>query len=173
MVRRLLLAFVVVQLADLYGLVWIGRNLGFWTTFGLTAAMGLLGTALARREGLRVWRSWQSALERGQAPEESMVAGALVLLGAVLLVAPGFGTDVLGLLLLLPVTRRPLAKLGSRWLRREHQQPPVTPSRSQVEARAWSPFAGAPRGADVIDTIGVESPNDAIEPPRTDRVLGK
>lgn len=173
MLLRVLLVFVVVWLADLYGLVWIGRNIGFWTTFGLTVAMGMLGSALARREGLRVWRSWQTALERRQAPEEGMVAGAAVLLGAVLLVAPGFGTDVIGLVLLLPVTRRPLARIGSRWLRRGLQQPPMTQASSQLDARAGSPFHGASRGADVIDTTGVESPNDDMKRARADRALGK
>jgi len=170
MLRRILLVFVVVQLADLCALIWIGQKIGFWSMFGLTFAIGMLGSALARYEGMRVWRGWNAALEQRRAPEEGVVAGMLVLLGAVLLVAPGFGTDILGLILLLPFTRRPIAALVSRRLRVDLGQPSATEMAPGVIFASPSGVRRAASGAvsDVIDTTGVESPSaqlDAARPP--------
>lgn len=163
MLRRILLAFVVIQLADLYALFWLGRSIGFWSTFMLLFGMGMLGSAVARREGLRVWRGWHAALENGRAPEEGMVGGMLVLLGSLLLVAPGLGTDVLGLVLLLPFTRRPIAAFVSRRLRTE------LGARSGGDPRSRIVFPSAPHassgasGRDVIDTTGIESPSARLD----------
>jgi UPF0716 protein FxsA len=163
MLRRILIAFVVIQLADLYALFWLGRSIGLWNTLALLFAMGMLGSAVARREGLRVWQGWHAALEHGRAPEEGMVSGMLVLLGSLLLVAPGLGSDVLGLILLLPFTRRPIARFVSRRLRADLTERPA----GGVRARIIYPAAGVRRGpagpAEVIDTTGVESPSGQLD----------
>ena len=109
MLRGLLLLFIVVPLLELYLLTLVAQAAGFWSAVALTVGTGLVGGALAKREGIRVWQSWQSALARLEVPEEGVVAGLLVLVGGVLLVTPGVLTDVTGFLLLLPPTRRFLA----------------------------------------------------------------
>jgi UPF0716 protein FxsA len=116
--KYLFLAFVVVPLLDLYLLLALGREVGFWPTVGLVLVAGLVGSLLARREGVRVLRRWQESLARGQMPEEGLLGGVLVLLGGVLLVWPGVLTDVAGLVLLLPPTRRLVAALVRRRLER-------------------------------------------------------
>lgn len=183
MLRRLLIVLALVQLADLVGLVWLGRQLGFLQTFALVLLSGMLGSALARREGLRVWRGWNTALNHGRAPEEGIIAGMLVLLAGVLLVAPGLATDVIALLLLLPITRKPIAALIARNLRSEFE----------LRTGAGAPFAD--RGGmfsgdvfssnsrdsdnsdasgrvdpDVIETTGVETRAEADAEPRSQRI---
>lgn len=104
--RWLLLLFIVVPLFELYLLLFVGTQIGFWPTVGIVLVTGTLGAALAKREGLRVWHSYREALAQGRLPDEGIVGGLLVLLGGALLVTPGMLTDVAGFLLLLPVTRR-------------------------------------------------------------------
>ncbi len=108
---KLLLLFTVVPLVELYLLLVLGRAMGLWPTVGLVLATALLGTLLAKREGLRVWRSWREALSRGELPEEGILGGVLVLVGGVLLITPGVLTDLTGILLLIPPSRRFVAKL--------------------------------------------------------------
>jgi UPF0716 protein FxsA len=105
-VRWLLLLFIVVPLIELYLLLFVGSQIGFWPTVGIVLVTGTLGAALAKREGLRVWHSYREALSQGRLPDEGIVGGLLVLLGGALLITPGMLTDVVGFLLLVPQTRR-------------------------------------------------------------------
>lgn len=103
--RWLLLLFIVVPLVELYLLLFVGSQIGFWPTVAIVLVTGALGAALAKREGLRVWHSYREALSQGRLPDEGIVGGLLVLLGGALLVTPGMLTDVVGFCLLLPVSR--------------------------------------------------------------------
>jgi len=105
----LFLLFTVVPVVELWLLIRIGSALGAFPTVALVIITGLVGAALARREGLRVMRQWQQTLAQGQLPQEGLTGAALVALGGVLLVAPGVITDAVGLLLLVPPTRRWIA----------------------------------------------------------------
>jgi UPF0716 protein FxsA len=97
----LLLPFV-----ELFLLLRLGEALGALPVLGLLLASAVLGTQLARSQGARVLRQMQAALARGETPGEGMLSAGLVVAGGVLLVVPGVVTDVLGLALLLPPTRR-------------------------------------------------------------------
>lgn len=166
MFRWLVVAFVVVPLTELYLLVWLSGAIGFWETVAIALVTGIVGGNLARREGLRVWRSWKLALEGGQAPESGVVEGMLILVGGVLLCTPGVLTDLTGFALLVPVTRRPLSK----WLAAVVQARVVASAGGAPRA---SPFTEAPAGqaasraprvahATVVETIGVESTEDKV-----------
>jgi UPF0716 protein FxsA len=117
-VGKLFLAFTLVPIVDLWLLLRIGGRLGLVPTVALVVGTGLLGAWLARREGARVLQGWRRAMADGRLPEEGVLSGALVLAGGVLLVTPGVLTDVAGLALLLPPTRRVAADGLRRWLRR-------------------------------------------------------
>jgi UPF0716 protein FxsA len=117
--KYLLLAFVVVPFIELYLLLAIGREVGFLPTLAMVLVTGMVGASLARREGARVMRSWRESMARGQVPEDGILSGALVLVGGALLVAPGVFTDVVGLLLLIPPTRRFVAVRLRRALERK------------------------------------------------------
>ncbi|HEY8432245.1 MAG TPA: FxsA family protein [Sandaracinaceae bacterium] len=107
---KLFLLFVVVPLVELYLLLVLGRAVGFWPTVGLVLGTAALGTWFGKREGLRVFREWRDSLARGEVPEEGILGGLLVLVGGVLLITPGVLTDLTGLLLLFPPSRRWVAK---------------------------------------------------------------
>jgi UPF0716 protein FxsA len=105
-VARLFLLFTLVPLVELWLLLRLGRILGPGPTVALVLVTGLVGAFLARREGGRVLRRWREDLAMGRLPEEGLASGLLVLIGGVLLVTPGVLTDLVGLLLLVPGTRR-------------------------------------------------------------------
>lgn len=108
--KLLLFLFTVVPLVELYLLLWVGRLLGFGPTVGIVVATGLLGAALAKREGIRVLSKWQAALAEGRVPEEGLLEGVLVFVGGLFLITPGVLTDAFGLLMLIPPTRRLMAR---------------------------------------------------------------
>jgi UPF0716 protein FxsA len=163
MLLRILLVLLALQLTDLYLLFALGRSIGFWETLVIVVGMGFLGSALARREGLRVWRGWRAALEGQRLPERGIVDGMLVLLGGGLLILPGLLTDVIGLVLLVPVSRRLITRLivGRLQNEIERRSPRVVPNVSGFGERAsfgHGPADSNGQGATVIDTTGVESP---------------
>src|ERR687889_1885523 len=101
----LVVLFIVVPIAELAVLIQIGQLIGVWWTIALLVADAILGSLLARSQGRSVWRRFNEALQAGRAPAREVMDGALVLFGGALLLTPGFLSDVLGLLLLLPPTR--------------------------------------------------------------------
>ncbi|MAQ15911.1 MAG: FxsA protein [Sandaracinus sp.] len=107
----LFLLFTAVPLVELYLLVWLGGLWGFWPTVALVLFTGLVGATLAKLEGLRVLGQWREALAEGRVPEAGVLDGLLVLVGGIFLVTPGVITDFLGFTLLIPPTRRLVAKV--------------------------------------------------------------
>ncbi len=106
---KLLLLFILVPLLDAWLLFQVGGMIGFANTIALVVFTGVLGAWLFRLQGARTWDRWQASLAEGRVPEEGVLGGAMLLLGGALLVTPGVITDVVGLLLLLPPTRRLIA----------------------------------------------------------------
>lgn len=114
MLFRLGCMFVLVPLLELALLIRIGGVVGAWPTLALVAGTGLLGAAMARREGMRALVALQRDLAEGRLPASSLMSGAAVLVGGAFLLTPGVLTDLTGLLLLFPLTRR----WAFRWARR-------------------------------------------------------
>jgi UPF0716 protein FxsA len=108
---RLFLLFTLVPLVELYLLIAIGGEVGVLPTIGFIAITGFLGAYLAKREGRKALASYREALANGRLPEDGIVSGLLILVGGVLLVAPGVLTDLVGLSLMIPPIRRGVAKL--------------------------------------------------------------
>ena len=79
----------------------------------LLIADSLLGAWLVRREGRRAWRALQEALQSGRMPDRELADGGLILVGGALLLTPGFLSDVLGFLCVLPFTRPAMRRLVS------------------------------------------------------------
>jgi UPF0716 protein FxsA len=101
----LILVFLVAPLVELAVIVQVAGTVGVANTIGLLIAVSLLGAWLAKREGLGVLRRIQAALDRGQVPSTEVVDGGLILFAGALMIAPGFISDALALLLLIPPTR--------------------------------------------------------------------
>jgi UPF0716 protein FxsA len=114
MVGLLALLFLVVPIAELAVLIKVGEAIGVWNTIGLLILVSVVGAWLAKREGLGVIRRMQHQLELGKLPGAELVDAFLVLLAAALLITPGFLSDILGILLLLPPVRAAVRTLLRR-----------------------------------------------------------
>lgn len=107
--------FIAVPLAEVWLLLQVGDWLGLWPTIGLLVADAVLGSWLSKREGTRAWAALKGAMGTGRMPQGELADAALVLSGAIMLVFPGFFTDVIGLFFLVPFTR-PLARRLLGWV---------------------------------------------------------
>lgn len=105
MALLLVLLFLVAPLVELAVIVQVATTIGVLNTIGLLIAVSILGAWLARREGLLTLQRIQAALGRGEIPSREVADGGLVLLAGALMIAPGFISDVVALLLLFPPTR--------------------------------------------------------------------
>src|SRR5437763_4787672 len=101
----LVLVFLVMPIIELVVIIKIGAAIGVVYTVGLLILSSLVGAWLMRREGVGVLRRMQAAIDAGRVPGKEMADGFLILLGGALMVAPGFITDILGMLLLVPPVR--------------------------------------------------------------------
>jgi UPF0716 protein FxsA len=124
MVGALLLAFILVPLAELAVIVGLSQQMGLLQTLVLLLGFSIAGSVLAKQQGLEVWRRVRAALARGEMPSAEVVDGFLVLLAGALLLTPGFLTDCVGVLLLLPPVRAALRTLAIRRMRKRvvHQR---------------------------------------------------
>lgn len=108
-----MLLFVILVVAvpalEIWLLVQVGQRIGLLPTLLILFGEAVLGAWLMRREGSRAWQSLLGAFSTGRVPGGELADAALVLVGGVLLMLPGFATDVIGFLFLLPITR-PLAR---------------------------------------------------------------
>ena len=116
MFARLLLLMTVVPAVELYLLLRIGRAIGAAETVYLIIVTGIVGAWLAQREGLSVIRKIQEDAMNGLPPGDRLAEGLMVLVGGILLLTPGVVTDALGLSMIFPLTRAPLARLTKGWL---------------------------------------------------------
>lgn len=104
--RRLLLAFIVVPIGELALLIQLGRWIGLWPTLAIIVTTGIVGAALAGREGLRAWQEFQTEISQGRMPGRPILDGFSIFAGGAMLLTPGLLTDLLGFSLLLRPTRR-------------------------------------------------------------------
>jgi UPF0716 protein FxsA len=108
--------FIVVPLVELYVILKVGDAIGAVPTILLLAADSVLGSLLLRAQGRSVWRRFNEALATGRMPHREVLDGVLVIFGGAFLITPGFITDIVGLLLLLPPTRAVVRRLLVRRL---------------------------------------------------------
>ncbi len=105
MLGRLILLFTLVPLVELFLLIKIGTIIGALPTVLIVVGTGVLGAYLARQQGFQVWSRIQREMELGMFPAEDLLDGLLIFGAGVVLLTPGVITDVLGILILVPVTR--------------------------------------------------------------------
>ena len=114
----LIAVFIVLPLAELYLILKVGDLIGVPLTILLLAADSVIGSLLLRSQGRAAWRRLNEALATGRIPHREVQDGALVVFGGAFLITPGFITDVIGLLMLLPPTRPLVRRLVMRALTR-------------------------------------------------------
>jgi UPF0716 protein FxsA len=101
----LVLLFLVLPVVELYVILQVGHAIGVLPTIGLLVLDSVLGAWLVKREGTRAWAAFRRAIDEGRVPARETADGALVILGGAFLLTPGFVTDVVGVLCVLPPTR--------------------------------------------------------------------
>jgi UPF0716 protein FxsA len=137
--------FVVLPLAELWLIVQVAGQIGALETLLTMIAITVVGGWLVKREGLGVWARLRSQLERGLLPPTEVIDGFLLLVAGVLLLVPGFLTDVVAALVLIPPTRALFRRLVLRWVRRRRVTGRLV---VMSNGRAW---VGGRDGRDVID----------------------
>src|ERR1700733_13824399 len=110
----ILVLLLLWPLIEIAGFAWIGGMIGVGPTIGFVLVSGLLGLALLREAGLATLMRLRASLEAGKTPVPAALDGAGRILGALLLVVPGFFSSAIGTLLLIPPLRRPLPGLIAR-----------------------------------------------------------
>lgn len=108
MFRWLFLLMIIVPALEIGVFIWAGGIIGSWSVVGLIILTGILGASLAKQQGLETLKRAQANMNTGQVPGEAILDGICILIGAIVLLTPGFITDIFGFILLLPLTRRPL-----------------------------------------------------------------
>jgi UPF0716 protein FxsA len=157
----ILLAVAALLVAEVAALVAVTHQVGLLLTLALLVAGTLVGGWLLRREGTRAWRAFAVAVAEGRPPGREVLDGMLVLLGGGLVLFPGFVSDALGLLCLLPPTRRVLAGLLRRYAARRVQGRVVRVRARRGPAARYDPTARYDPPAPHDPT----APHDAARPP--------
>ena len=111
----LIVLFIVVPILELYVIIQVGELIGLWPTLALLLADALLGSFLLKHQGRGAWRRFNEALAQRRFPGKEVVDGLLIVVGGTLLLAPGFLTDIVGLLLLIPPSRAVVRQILRRF----------------------------------------------------------
>ena len=114
---KLLILFVVVPVTELYILIEVGKKIGSLTTIGIIIFTGILGAYLVKNQGFKILKKIQNDLNDGIMPGDSLTQGAIILAGGILLLTPGFVTDIVGFIFLIPVSRNVVKKYLLKWLK--------------------------------------------------------
>ena len=104
--NSVLIALILVPVVEIYLFIKIGGQIGAFNTISLIFITAIIGVIYARYEGLNTLRSGFSQLIRNEAPIYEIISGAAIAFAALLLIIPGFATDLLGFLLIFPLTRK-------------------------------------------------------------------
>lgn len=150
MLVPLVLLFVIVPLIELAVILQVGREIGAWWTIGILVADSVLGSLLMRAQGRVAWRRFAEASRAGRPPAREVLDGALIIGGGALLLTPGFITDILGILLLLPPSRAIVRRVLARRLTRRMVMSMTTARRASSPGMAgdFEGSASEPRRPD-------------------------
>jgi UPF0716 protein FxsA len=154
----LLVIFIVVPLAELYVILQVGEAIGAPLTILILALDSIIGSLLLKSQGRVVWRRFNETMAAGRIPHREVIDGVMVIFGGAFLITPGFITDVVGILLLLPPTRFVMRKFLIRALG----------GRFALSVAGAATRRRSPRGYDVEGTA-TEVGQDGVEP-RTPRL---
>jgi UPF0716 protein FxsA len=103
--------FIIVPIVELYVIIQIGSAIGVWPTIALLLADAVLGSLLLRHQGRGAWQRFNAALAERRFPGREVADGLLIAVGGTLLLTPGFVTDILGAIFLIPPTRAIVRRL--------------------------------------------------------------
>ena len=104
--NTVILTIILVPIIEIYLFIKIGSQIGAFNTITLIFITAILGIFYARYEGLNTLKSGISQLVKNQVPAYELISGAAIAFAALLLIIPGFATDIIGFLLIIPLTRK-------------------------------------------------------------------
>ena len=104
--NSILLSIILVPIIEIYLLIKIGSQIGAMTTILLIFTTAIIGIYYAKYEGLNTIRSGFMQIYRNKTPAYEIISGAAIAIAALLLIIPGFATDILGFLIIFPITRK-------------------------------------------------------------------
>lgn len=107
----LLITFIIVPIIEIALFIWTGGQLGIWAVIVLILLTGILGTIIVRYEGIQTMRRAQTSIQGGDIPKDEILEGICLLIGSVLLITPGFFTDIVGFFVVFPLTRKLFTRL--------------------------------------------------------------
>ena len=142
--------FIAVPIAEIYVIIQVGEAIGAIPTILILVADSVIGSMLWRSQGRRVWARFRQTVERGGIPHREVIDGVLVVFGGAFLITPGFISDVVGILLLLPPTRAVIRRLLIRRLGK------------RIQLR--TPSSGRRRGEPDYDVEGTATEYDGPAP---------
>jgi UPF0716 protein FxsA len=116
MMKWVVLLMVALPALEIWGIIRIGGEIGVMPTLLLLFVCAAAGALLAKREGRRAWLEAQRQMQSGQIPGQTLLSGLCIAAGGILLIIPGFLTDLIGLTLLFPLTRPFYVRMMLRWL---------------------------------------------------------
>lgn len=119
MYRILVLLMIGVPALEIWGLVKAAQIIGITQTVLLVILTGFIGAYLLKREGLKTWLKFQEDLRYGEIPGNAIMDGICIFAGGLLLLTPGFFTDTIGFILLLPFTRPIIQTYLIKWLKKK------------------------------------------------------
>jgi UPF0716 protein FxsA len=136
---KLLLLFILVPTAELYLFIKIGSRLGLGPTLAIIIVTAVLGASLTKSQGRRAIEKFQAATAAGRMPAKEAIDGLMILLAGAVLITPGFLTDTVGFLLLVPSFRAIVAGYAGKRLKGKIQVvTPGMPNQSSQEQRPES-----------------------------------
>lgn len=117
--QKILLTLVVYMFAEIATFILVGKGLGVFGTLLLIIATSVLGIFVIKNKGLKSFQSIKQSIAQGQPPGVAVIEAFMVFIGGVLLIVPGFITDIIGLLMLTSLTRNLFKPLIFYWLRKK------------------------------------------------------
>lgn len=114
--KYLFFLIIVLPAIEISVLLLSGHFIGVWSTLLLILATGAIGLFLAKRQGLETWKKAQEQIQYGYMPGNEIIDGICILIGGILLVLPGLISDIVGIILLLPLTRNLLKPIVIRFI---------------------------------------------------------
>jgi len=115
--RKLLFLFIIIPVIELYILIEIGKRIGVWYAIGIIVLTGVLGAYLVKNQGFYILKKIQIDLNEGILPGDNLIQAVIILVGGVLLITPGFLTDIIGLICLMPAGRLIIKNYSLKWLK--------------------------------------------------------
>jgi UPF0716 protein FxsA len=156
---KLLVLFIVLPLLELWLIFRLAGATSWGVTFLVVIGTGVLGTAMAKRQGWKIWKQISQHLSRGEMPGDILLDGILLMVGGILLITPGLITDCIGFLILIPFTRTLIRNHVKKRLSR-------AVNRGALRFTFYSNTPPHSPREDAIDVEWEETATDSQTPPR-------